>query len=131
MPTYRNSVAVPEEPAHSANWSTLIGKAIDDVSRIAQAEIRLLGIHVSASVEGAIESILPILVAAAIIIGAEACLLTALVLLIHQWLQWWMAFGIAGIVALLAGLAIQGIVAGGSKKILVPDANSSRSAHAN
>lgn len=131
MANYRNSVVVSEEPANPANWSTLIGKAIDDVSRIAQAEIHLLGVHMSASVEGAIESILPILVAAAIIIGAEVCLLAALVLLIHQWLQWWMAFGITGIAALLAGVAIQEIVVSRARRILHPDANSSQPARPN
>ena len=110
MPDNRAVLATSGDTATSQNWSTLLGKAIDDVSRIASAEIRLLGIQISASVEGAVESILPIMIAAAIFIGAEACLLAAVVLLLHKWFEWWISFGATGLGALIVGALIIGVM---------------------
>jgi len=131
MPNHRGTLTVTDDAATSPNWSSLLGKAIDDVSRIAQAEIRLLGVQMNASVEGAIESVLPILVASAIFVGAEACLLAAAVLLLHQWLPWWIAFAVAGIAALVIGLVLRSIPGTESQMVLVSNASPSRQPRAN
>ena len=125
MPENRGAIAASHHNDTSPNWSTLLGKAIDDVSRIAQAEIRLLGVHINASVEKAIESILPILLACALFIGAEACLLAAAVLLLHHWLPWWISFGVAGLAALMVGFVLVAVVRTVTKKVLVHDTGSS------
>lgn len=103
-----------DEAAYAANraelppdWSGLLTQAVDDLSRIAQAEIRLLGAHFAASIETAIRDAFAAAVIAAALLCAEACLVVALILLLHHWLQWWLAAGAAGGAMLIAGLTLQ------------------------
>ena len=46
------------------------------------------------------------LAAVAVMICAAICMLGALILFLHQWLQWWLAFAAAGLVAAVVGIAI-------------------------
>ena len=39
-----------------------------------------------------------------VLISGALCILCASILLLHQWLQWWQAFGIAGLATLLIGI---------------------------
>jgi len=88
------------------DWSTLVGRAIDDVSRIIQSEIGLLETTLRAVVEEQTDYALANLAVVAVIICAAICMLGALILFLHQWLQWWLAFAVAGLVASAAGIAI-------------------------
>jgi len=40
----------------------------------------------------------------AVMICGALCILCAAILLLHQWLPWWQAFGIVGLATLLAGI---------------------------
>jgi hypothetical protein len=93
-------------PGTEGDWSTLVGKAIDDVSRIIQSEIGLLETTLRAVVEEQTDYALANLATVAVMICAAICMLGALILLLHQWLQWWLAFAIAGLVASAVGIAI-------------------------
>ncbi|MGO9058268.1 MAG: phage holin family protein [Candidatus Binataceae bacterium] len=88
------------------DWSTLVGRAIDDVSRIIQSEIGLFETTLSAAVEGQTDDALANLATVAVLICGAICMLGALILLLHQWLQWWLALAIAGGVAFAVGIAI-------------------------
>jgi hypothetical protein len=92
------------------DWSTLVGRAIDDVSRIIQSEIGLLETTLRAVVEEQTDYALANLAAVAVMICAAICMLGALILFLHQWLQWWLAFAIAGLVASAAGIVIHAAV---------------------
>ena len=50
------------------------------------------------------KTIAPLTIIAVMICGA-LCILCASILLLHQWLPWWQAFGIAGLAAFLVGIA--------------------------
>jgi hypothetical protein len=95
-----------DPPGAEGDWSTLVGKAIDDVSRIIQSEIGLLETTLRAVVEEQTDYALANLATVAVMICAAICMLGALILLLHQWLQWWLAFAIAGLVASAVGIAI-------------------------
>jgi hypothetical protein len=41
----------------------------------------------------------------AVMSSGAICLLCAAILLLHQWLPWWLAFGITGSATLVAGIA--------------------------
>jgi len=96
--------------ASEGDWSTLVGRAIDDVSRIIQSEIGLLETTLRAVVEEQTDYALVNLAAVAVMICAAICMLGALILFLHQWAQWWLAFAIAGLVASAAGIAIHAAV---------------------
>ncbi len=99
-------------PAHDAahgaegDWSTLVGRAIEDVSRIIQSEIGLLETTLRSVVEEQTDYALANLAAVAVMICAAICMLGGLILFLHQWLQWWLAFAIAGLAASAVGIAI-------------------------
>jgi hypothetical protein len=105
LPSARDSASGTE-----GDWSTLVGRAIDDVSHIIQSEVGLLETTVRAVVEEQTDYALANLAAVAVMICGAFCMLGALILLLHQWLQWWLALAIAGLVASAAGIAIHSAV---------------------
>jgi hypothetical protein len=88
------------------DWSTLAGRVIDDVSRIIQSEIGLLETTLRGTLEEQTDYALANLATVAVMICAAICMLGALILFLHQWLQWCLAFAIAGLVASAVGTAI-------------------------
>jgi VIT1/CCC1 family predicted Fe2+/Mn2+ transporter len=94
-------------PGTEGDWSTLAGWAIDDVSRIIQSEIGLLETTLRAALEEQTDYALANLATVAVMICAAICMLGALILFLHQWLQWWLAFAIAGLAAFAVGFAIR------------------------
>lgn len=85
------------EPADSPNWPTLVGRAVDDVSRILQAEIHLFEAHLSAFVETAIRNTLATLIVLSAFVVGGTCFVGAAIVLLHRWLQeWWIAFALLG-----------------------------------
>jgi hypothetical protein len=96
----REKARIPE------NWPTLLGRAVDDVSRVVHAEMRLFEAHFSASAEALVENASVALIVFATFIIAEICIVTAAIFLLHQWLlSWWLPLGLAGTATFAAGLA--------------------------
>src|SRR5579863_87061 len=62
-------------PGTEGDWSTLVGRAIDDVSRIIQSEIGLLETTLRAVVEEQTDYALANLAAVAVMICAAICML--------------------------------------------------------
>jgi len=54
-------------------------------------------------------AVAPLTIIAVMICGA-ICILCAAILLLHQWLPWWQAFGIAGLATLVVGIASHAIM---------------------
>jgi hypothetical protein len=102
-----------EKQSHSANgapgtmqdWPTLVGRAVDDVTRILQSEAQLLQTNMGAALETRLASAIATLTIVAVMIGGAVCIVCAAILLLHQWLPLWQSFGIIGGGILLAGLA--------------------------
>ena len=102
-----------EKQSHIANgapetlqdWPTLVGRAVDDITRILQSEARMLETSMGAALETRLASAIATLTVVAVMICGGVCMLCAGILLLHQWLPLWQAFGIAGIGILLVGIA--------------------------
>ena len=90
--------------ANYADWPTLIGRAVDDVSRILQSELHMFQVNVGADLKVRIADTVASLMLAAIVISGAICLLCSSILLLRQWFPWWQAFGIAGIAMLIVGI---------------------------
>jgi hypothetical protein len=86
------------------DWPTLIGRAVDDVSRILQSELHIFQANMGADLQARLANAVSSLKIAAMIISGAICILCASILLLHQWLPWWQAFGIAGLTALIVGM---------------------------
>jgi CHASE2 domain-containing sensor protein len=89
-----------ETPTY-ADWPTLIERAMDDVSRIVRSEVHILQAGIGATLEAQVSNAVAHLTIADLIISGAICILCAFILLLHQWLPWWQAFGIAGVVTLV------------------------------
>ena len=94
----------------SSNWSTLVGRMFDDLSRIFQLELQLLESRLIPSLTAMVDrAILGMIVLFAGVVGG-CCLLTALIVLLHRWLPWWQGFAIAGgLASAAAAIAYTGL----------------------
>lgn len=109
--TDREKARIPE------NWPTLLGRVVDDVSRVVHAEVRLFEAHLAVSAEALVENASMALIAFATFIIAETCIVAAAILLLHQWLlSWWLPLGLVGTAIFAAGLAFRRAAIGLNKK---------------
>jgi hypothetical protein len=102
-----------EKQSHTANgapttlqdWPTLVGRAVDDVSRILQSEAHMLETSMGSALETRLASAIATLTVIAVMISGGVCILCAAILLLHEWLPLWQSFGIVGVGILLIGIA--------------------------
>ena len=87
------------------DWPTLVGRTVDDVTRILQSEARILQTNMGAALETRLASAIATLTIVAVMISGAVCIVCAAILLVHQWLPLWQSFGIIGGGILLVGLA--------------------------
>jgi hypothetical protein len=105
---------VTEKQSHHANgspqtlqdWPTLMGRAVDDVTRILQSEAHMLETSMSAALAARLADATAKLTVLAVMLCGGVCLLCAGILLIHEWLPLWQAFGLSGAIILMIGIVI-------------------------
>jgi hypothetical protein len=98
----RNEVA----NGSATQWPTLLGRMIEDLSRVMQLELQLLEAGIASSlIAMADRAIARLVMLCAGVIGGS-CLLAALILAFHERMQmeWWECFAIGGVVAIVCGL---------------------------
>jgi hypothetical protein len=111
---HERSAAVNGSSAVNAEWPTLLGRMLEDVSRVIQLELQLLEAKLAPSLMAmADRAIAGLVLLYAGVIGAS-CLLAALILLLHRWMEWWECFAIAGVVTIVCALAIYASINGSS-----------------
>jgi hypothetical protein len=103
----------PESAARddATDWPALVARAVDDLSRIVQAEIRLAEIRTRATFESGVNYLLGTTVILGLLICAAICTLAAVILLLHQWLDWWLSFEICGVTTLITAIILRFILA--------------------
>jgi predicted phage tail protein len=89
------------------DWGTLAARAVDDVSRVIQGELRLLEIRIRGTIEGQVENIFLTLAAVAVVIVGALFLAGALVGFLHQWMPYWQALGVVGISLIIIGIVMR------------------------
>ena len=92
------------------DWTTLVGRAVDDVTRILRSEAHMFQTSMGNALEARIANVLATLTMIVAMICGAICILSASILLLHQWLPWWQSFGIAGVASGLIGLASRAIM---------------------
>ena len=91
-------------PTPLSDWPTLIERAVDDVSRILRSEAQMFQTSMGTAIELQISNTVTLLTIVGVMISGALCVLCAAILLLHQWLPWWQAFGVAGLATLLVGI---------------------------
>ncbi|MDO8434039.1 MAG: phage holin family protein [Candidatus Binatus sp.] len=90
-----------------ADWGTLAARAVDDVSRVIQGEMRLLEARLRGAIEGQVENLFLTLAAVAVATIGAFCLLAALIGFLHQWMPYWQAMGIVGVAFVIVGIIMR------------------------
>ena len=83
-------------PAPAPNVPELLAKTVDDLSRIVRSEIGLLRLTLQQVVEAQTDRVFGMLALLVAVSYGSLFLLGGIVLLIHVWLAWWIAFLITG-----------------------------------
>ena len=104
--TEKHALTAKEPSGIHEDWSTLIARAADDVSRIVQSEIHLFETTFRSALEGQINYALAGLAMVAVMTCGTLCALAALILYAHQWLQWWQACAVGAFTM----LAVAGVI---------------------
>ena len=108
-PHQHNAQSV-EDSGTATEWSTLLGRMLEDLSRIIRLELQLLEARLVPSLTGmADRAIAALVILFAGVIGGS-CLLAALILLLHEWMKWWQAFAIGGVVAIACGFVVYSVI---------------------
>lgn len=96
---------------NDSTWSQLLAETVDEVARIVRTEIRLAEASLSRLLERQTERAFGAVWLLVALVYGSMFILSSVVLLIHQWLAWWMAFGITGVVIIATGFGSQTIMA--------------------
>jgi len=102
-PTEPAELRGPSEPPE---WTTLVARAIDDVARMVQAEIHLAEASIRSSLKESINDAFAMLAVAGFLAAAGICILAALILLLHRWVEWWLALAVTGCSSAIIGAAV-------------------------
>ncbi len=97
-------------PGTLQDWPTLVGRAVDDVTRILQSEAHILQASIGGALETRLANAIATVTAIAVMICGAVCILCGAILLLHEWLPLWQAFGIPGVGILLVGIACYAII---------------------
>jgi hypothetical protein len=94
-------------PGDQPNWPELMSKTVGDLSQIAKTEIELLAANLRRLIESEANRVLGILFFLIASLYGSVLLLGGVVLLLHVWLAWWLAFLVTGGATVCAGLLIK------------------------
>lgn len=90
------SRATTDHHQSGGHWTALVGRMLDDVVRIVEAETKLLEVNLSAALTAAFDRAVGQLLGALVMLLGGTCLLAALIMLLHTWLALWQALAISG-----------------------------------
>jgi len=94
--------------AREADWSTLVARAIDDITRIVQSEARLLTAGMRTVLAEQIDRIFAFVATSALMAAGGICLIVTAILFLHEFvmLPWWQSFGITALGLFALAIAI-------------------------
>jgi Putative Actinobacterial Holin-X, holin superfamily III len=100
------AVSVVETP----DWAALIGRAVDDLARIARAELSLFEIKLRAVADAELNRAFAGIVTISLSIAAAIFLLLAIVFGLNERMPLWAACGCTGAIALVAAVTLRSIM---------------------
>jgi hypothetical protein len=96
------------DEARDTDWGTLIGRAVDDITRIVHSEFRLLTVSMKTVLDDEIDRVLAFIATFVLMAGGAICVLAAVILFLHEYamLPWWQSFGITGLALFAIAIAV-------------------------
>ena len=86
------------EQADQRSWPALLSQLIVNFTKVVEAEARLARVSIEPALTKVLNRWLLQLVLVSFAFTGALLLLGAGVLLLHKWMEWWVAVGIAGVV---------------------------------
>ncbi len=103
--THRDQPAA--EHLHDVHLPTLLGRMLDDLVRIGEAQAKLFEVNIGAALAAALDRAVGRVIAAIMYLVGGLCLLGAIILLLRRRLLWWEALVISGTIVIGAGALTQ------------------------
>ena len=91
--------------ADQQSWPGLLAQLIVDFTKVVEAEARLARASIEPALTRVLNRWLLQLVMVTLALSGVILLLCASVLLLHHWVEWWIAFAITGAVIMLVAVA--------------------------
>ena len=98
-----NERRILAEPVKT-DWSALVGRALEDLGRIARAEMHLFQAEFELGLDRAVDRMIGGLILIVAGCAGWVCIIAALVLGLHRYLMWWEAFAVGGLVTIAVGI---------------------------
>lgn len=95
------------EPSSPQDWATLAARFLEDLSKMMQAEIRLAELGLRSALQSEIDHLLATLAVAGLLWCAALCILAAVILLLHHWMEWWAAFALTALLSSAVALGVR------------------------
>ena len=94
--------------ARETDWTSLLARAVDDVTRIMHSEFRLLSAGMKAALDEEIDRVLAFVATGTLMMGGAICMLAALIMFLHEYamLPWWQSFGITALLLFATAIAL-------------------------
>jgi hypothetical protein len=99
--------------ARETDWASLLGRAVDDLTRIMHSELRLLSVSMKSALDEEVDRLLALVGTGVLMIGGVICALATLILFLHEFamLPWWQSFGITALILFAVAIALRAFAA--------------------
>jgi len=103
--------------ARATDWASLLARAIDDLTRIAHSELKLLAASMKTALDEEVDRILAFIATGVMMLSGAICLLAAVIMFLHEFLAlpWWQSFGITALILFAIAIAISALASSGKK----------------
>jgi Putative Actinobacterial Holin-X, holin superfamily III len=103
--------------ARATDWASLLARAIDDLTRIAHSELKLLAASMKTALDEEVDRILAFIATGVMMLSGAICLLAAVIMFLHEFLglPWWQSFGITALILFAIAIAISALASSGKK----------------
>ena len=110
-----------DDEARGTDWSSLLARAVDDVTRIMHSEFRLLSAGIKTALDEEIDRVLAFVATGALMMGGAICLLAAIIMFLHEFamLPWWQSFGITALLLFATAIALSAVASSRRKARLI------------
>ena len=94
--------------ARETDWTSLLARAVDDITRIMHSEFRLLSASMKTALDEEIDRVLAFVATGALIMVGAICMLAGIIMFLHEYamLPWWQSYGITALLLFATAIAL-------------------------
>ena len=106
--------------ARETDWGTLLGRAVDDLTRIMHSEAQLLSLSLKSLFDQEIDRVIAFVITGALMAGGAICILAAAILFLREYLMlpWWQSFGAVGLALFAVAIGVGAFASSRPKPVI-------------